>query len=688
MRRGLCAAAAAATQPALRCCQPAVAAHAAAAAAAARPAAAHAPEWAQLRQLRTVAAAAALWAPAAQQRALRPPARRPQRRWCAAGAGRADVRNISVIAHVDHGKTTLVDAMLQQTSGDKKVKGTRVMDSHELEAERGITILAKNTSIQIPGCTINIVDTPGHADFAGEVERAIQMVEGFILLVDAAEGPKPGTRYVLKKSLEMGLKPIVCINKVDRASQDDIDKTRDSIESLFLELACSEDQLEYPVLYGSGKNGYMNADPTKREGTLGPLWDTVLKTVPAPAERKEGHLQLLIASVDFDDRGKRLAVGRVFSGTVKTKDEVFITDFHDNQVLGSFKVTELMKFDGLDKTTVQEALFGDIICLRGENLDKAGLKIGHTLQLKNQLSPVPYKALDEPTFAVTLHPNRSPLKGADGQRFGGSEIRTRLEQEAVKNLAMRINIVNADEFKVWGRGLLHLGVLFEEMRRQGFEMELAKPTVATKEINGKKHEPWERLVVRCHVDTFNDVSAPLYAAQGQLERQTDIDGGWTESVWVVPGRCMIGLNTKIQAAANNVAELEQTFAEYRPWDDSFSTRRDCGSLLANGDGEVTSEGLKSISHHGVSFVSEKDKCYRDMIVGRRDGKSGDLELNVCKGANHFASKIPTSMAADKHNLESALAYIQDDEFVEVTPRYVRMRKKPRTDKERKEALRG
>ena len=439
-----------------------------------------------------------------------------QRRHCSAPRTNPKLRNVGVIAHVDHGKTTLVDALLTQSGAVKEdASKTRVMDSNDLEKERGITILAKNTCIQLPEHTINIVDTPGHSDFAGEVERALAMLEGFILLVDAHEGPKPGTRYVLKKALESNLKPIVVLNKVDRTTQEKIEDTLDKIEMLFLELAANDDQLDYPVMYGSGKMGYMGTDPTIREGTLQPLFDAIIEHVPVPQERKADHLQASVTSIEVRGKGKKFLTLRIFSGSLAVKDEVFVSDCHAGDELYGLKIQALSNFQGLERIPTDKAGLGDIVVLSGDNIDKLDIKVGNTLCLKGKPAPVPYLPLDPPSFMVNIYPNTSPVAGSDGTKFGGPEIRQRLVEESVRNLAMQLDVcrlgftptptpplhshscpflrycvapqvVGPGEFIVKGRGLMHLGVLFEEMRRQGFEMELGKPSVVYQEIDGKK----------------------------------------------------------------------------------------------------------------------------------------------------------------------------------------------------------
>ena len=407
-----------------------------------------------LRAVRSFSTATATTSPA-------PASFLKQMRFCSVEPSRTNVRlrNVGVIAHVDHGKTTLVDALLGQSGAVKIKEETRVMDSNEIEKERGITILAKNTCVELSQNTINIVDTPGHSDFAGEVERALQMLEGFILLVDAAEGPKPGTRYVLRKALELDLKPIVVINKVDRTTIANIESTRDSIESLFLELATNDDQLDYPVLYGSGRSGYMSTDINQREGTLQPLFDTIIETVPPPTETQPGVTQAQITSIEVKGKGKKFYTLRMRSGGLKLKDEVVATDFHQpGKALFTFKVQALSKFQGLERIPSESAYFGDIVLLSGDNVDKLALEVGHTLCLKNTNHPLPYKALDPPTFMVTLHPNRSPLAGRDGTKFGGPEVRERLVEEAVRNLAMKLEVCT-----VWTLQTILKGIGFELM---------------------------------------------------------------------------------------------------------------------------------------------------------------------------------------------------------------------------------
>eukprot|EP01064_Diplonema_japonicum_P032705 TRINITY_DN620_c0_g1_i1.p1 TRINITY_DN620_c0_g1~~TRINITY_DN620_c0_g1_i1.p1 ORF type:complete len:679 (+),score=164.26 TRINITY_DN620_c0_g1_i1:55-2037(+) len=612
-----------------------------------------------------------------------------QKRACtAAPRVNQNLRNVSVIAHVDHGKTTLVDALLNQSGQVKKMTGTRVMDSNTIEQERGITILAKNTCIQLPDNTINIVDTPGHADFSGEVERALQMVEGFILLVDGAEGPKPGTRYVLQKSLELNLKPIVVINKVDRTDVSKIESTKDKIESLFLELAINDDQLDYPVLYGSGKAGFMSTEMDIREGTLQPLFDAILETIPPPKEATPEKLQVMVTSMEVDSKGKKDITVRVFSGKLGVKDEVFWTDYiQGEKSLGSFKVQSISKFAGLDKIPATSLEFGDIAVIRSDAADKMDIKIGHSLCAKNLLAPLPYKPLDPPTFMVTLHPNRSPVAGQDGKLFGGPDIRDRLQKEVVRNLAMDLEIKGPDEFQVTGRGLLHLGVLFEEMRRQGFEMELSKPTVLFKTVDGVKHEPWDIVTIRCESDNSDEVSGLMFNNHAEQRAAAELDDGWSETEWVLPGRCMIGLAGQIKSVGGATAEIMQETLDYRPFDSSFTIRREQGSLLSSGEGEVSSDGLNTIAKHGVSFVTDKTKTYVDMIVGRRESAVGDMIVNVTKPSSGWGSGGRTP-GYQIHTLETALEYIQDDEFVEITPSTIRMRKRPKSDKDRKNSKKG
>ena len=593
-----------------------------------------------------------------------------QKRNCSEPRRQPKIRNVGVIAHVDHGKTTLVDALLQQ-SGAVKIEGNaRVMDSNDIEQERGITILAKNTCINLPEHKINIVDTPGHADFSGEVERGLQMVEGFILLVDAAEGPKPGTRYVLRKSLELDLTPIVVINKVDRATPDQIETTCDNIESLFLELAVEDHQLNYPVIYGSGRGGYMSSDPSVREGTLQPLFDTIIKHIPSPKEKSEDKFQAVVQSIEV--HGKTVEVTlRVMSGDLALKDDLIVTDHHNQgKIIGEFKLRDIHGFQGLEKIPQDKASFGDIITI-SEGMNKVPLNIGMTINKKGSPAPLPYKPLDEPTFAVTMHPNRSPVAGTDGKKSGGNEIRDRLMREVVRNLAMRLTVVAPDEFEIKGRGLLHLGILFEEMRREGFEMEMSKPGVLYKEIDGKKHEPWEEIIIRTENENGPELDSLMFASHAEQVETTEI-GDWIESKWVMASRLYMGMDSKIKTATSSNTEIELNFLEYRPFNTNWTTNRTDGSLIASSAGEVSTEGLHSISKHGISFVVEKVKTYAGMIVGRRS-TPGDLVVNVTKPSTGWNTnqRQPTYSV---HSLETALQYIQEGELVEITPAAIRLRK--------------
>eukprot|EP01060_Flectonema_neradi_P035369 TRINITY_DN6495_c0_g2_i1.p1 TRINITY_DN6495_c0_g2~~TRINITY_DN6495_c0_g2_i1.p1 ORF type:complete len:652 (+),score=145.53 TRINITY_DN6495_c0_g2_i1:51-2006(+) len=594
-----------------------------------------------------------------------------QKRYCSGPRRQEKIRNVGVIAHVDHGKTTLVDALLQQ-SGHVKIEGNaRVMDSNDIEQERGITILAKNTCINLPDHKINIVDTPGHSDFSGEVERGLQMVEGFILLVDAAEGPRPGTRYVLRKALELDLKPIVVINKIDRTTLDKIENTCDEIESLFLELAIDEHQLNYPVIYGSGRSGYMSTDPECREGTLQPLFDCIIKEIPPPKETSADAFQAVIQSIEVDNKKRKEVTLRVMSGEIALKDDLIITDYHNEGfATDAFKLRDIFGFQGLDKVPQTTASFGDIITI-SEGLDKLPFSIGMTVNKKGSPAPLPYKALDEPTFAVTMHPSRSPVAGTDGSIVGGNEIRARLQKEVVRNLAMKLNVKGPDEFEVKGRGLLHLGILFEEMRREGFEIEMSKPGVLYKEIDGKKHEPWEQVTIRTESDNGPAIDSLMYASNAEAVETIDQDD-WVVSIWNIPSRFFMGMGRKIINATSNSTEVEMSFLEYRPFNTSWNTDRTDGCLISSGAGEVSTDGLNSIAKHGVSFVQEKFKTYEGMVVGKRNGP-GDLVINVTKPSTGWNTNQRQPQYS-VHSLESALQYIQEGELVEITPTAVRIRK--------------
>ncbi|CAM9422319.1 unnamed protein product [Chrysoparadoxa australica] len=594
---------------------------------------------------------------------------------------RDDLRNIAIIAHVDHGKTTLVDAMLQQSAvfRDNETVQERVMDSNDQEKERGITILAKNCAINYQGTKFNLVDTPGHADFGGEVERILNMVDGVLLVVDSVEGPKPQTRFVLKKALELGLQAVVVVNKIDRpAARPDyvVDKTFD----LFCELDANDTQMEFDIVYTSAIQGIAGDEADEMQETMEPLFKAIMK-MPKPKVRPDASLQVLVANIDYDEWKGKLGIGRVHSGTITKGQNIGVTQ--PDEPVKSGKVSELFVFDNLGRTSVDKAVAGDIVMIAG----CPDISIGDTAVDPSDPRPLKPIAVEEPTVRMTFGVNKSPLSGREGKFLTSRMIRDRLMKELDRNVALRVEETDsADVYEVSGRGQLHLTVLIETMRREGFELLVGPPTVINKKEDGKTLEPHEKVEVQVPDEYVGSVVDLLSRRKGDMINMAPASegGGITNVEYVVPTRGMIGLRNAMMTATRGTAVLDTVFDSYRPFAGDIESR-DKGSLLAHEDGSCTSNGLLGAQDRGQLFLSAKDEVYKGMIVGIHQ-RPGDLAVNVCK-----MKQLNNIRSANKSivegltppldiDLDMAVEYIQDDELVEVTPSLVRMLKNPEMGK--------
>lgn len=586
---------------------------------------------------------------------------------------RKNIRNIAIIAHVDHGKTTLVDKLLQQ-SGTVDIKGDgRVMDSNDLERERGITILAKNTGVLYGDYEINIVDTPGHSDFGGEVERTLQMVEGFLLLVDAAEGVLPGTRFVLMKALQLNLKPIVLINKIDRPDAD-IERTEESINELFLDLAQSDEHLNFPILYGSSREGYVTADPSVRTGDMKVLFDKIVETIPAPVEEMEG-LQLLSTSLDYSDFLGTIVIGRVFSGSLSFGQQFICCK--DDYVSKPMKVTKLYKFRGLQRIEVDKVEYGDICCVTGFT---EPVKICSTLCEVGKPLPHAYVAIDEPTLSMFFSVNDSPFSGQEGNLLTSRQIRERLDKELKVNVALRVEDTDSPEsFKVSGRGQLHLGILIENMRREGFELQVSAPEVIYKMIDGVRNEPIEYLVVDVLSEHQGVVMEMLGRKKAEMKNIVAYENGRMRMEFEVPSRGLLGFRNQFLTETRGTGIATFSFYGYAPYKGDI-TMRIKGALITMESGLTTNFALNTLQERGILFVKPGDNIYEGMIVGE-NSRNDDLAANPCKMkklTNMRASGSDDTVKIEPPrvmNLETCMEWIMPDELIEVTPQSIRLRKK-------------
>ncbi len=587
----------------------------------------------------------------------------------------SSIRNIAIIAHVDHGKTTLVDAMLRQSgtfrANEQVVE--RVMDSNELERERGITILAKNTAIFYQDVKINIVDTPGHSDFGGEVERALKMVDGVMLLVDASEGPLPQTRYVLSKALEAELPPIVVINKIDRPDARP-QEVLNEIYDLFIDLDAHEEQLEFPVLYTNAKTGTASSDITGGGENLKPLFDAIVKTIPAPRGDRGGTLQILVANLDYSDYLGRLAIARVFNGRMYTGEDVAIAKL--DGTIQKTKITKLFSFSGLKRTDITETELGDIVAVAGVE----GITIGETITDAENPAPLPHIVIDEPTIAMQFTVNTSPFSGREGTYVTSRNLRERLDKELLTNVSIRVDETGTtDAFKVMGRGELQLSILIEMMRREGYELMVGKPEIVTRRIEGKLMEPVERLTVDVPEEFVGVVMEQLGTRKAEVVNMHNHGYGRVRMEFRVPSRGLIGLRSQLLTDTRGTIVMNSLFDGYTEWQGEIPHRL-TGALVADRPGVTTSYALYNLQERGELFVGPGVDVYEGMIIGE-NAKDTDLDVNVVREKKLTNMRASTADEAIRLvpfrqlNLEQAIEFIADDEFVEVTPKSLRLRKK-------------
>lgn len=588
---------------------------------------------------------------------------------------RQDIRNIAIIAHVDHGKTTLVDAMLRQsgTFRENEAVAERVMDSNDLEKERGITILAKNTSVHYNGTKINIVDTPGHADFGGEVERVLKMVDGVLLLVDAFEGCMPQTRFVLKKALSLNLKPIVVVNKIDRAEARP-DEVVDEIIELFIELGADDDQLEFPVVYASSREGFAVCDLYGERKDLKPLFDVIIEKVPAPKGDMNGTLQMLVSNIDYDEYVGRIAIGRVERGAIKLGQQAIICKKEGHQI--NAKITKLYSFEGLKRAETGEAKLGEIVAVSGVG----DVTIGDTICDVGAPDPLPFVAIDEPTLSMTFSVNNSPFAGREGTFVTSRHLRDRLFKELETNVSLRVEETDsADSFVVSGRGELHLSILVETMRRQGYEFQVSKPSVIYREIDGEMMEPVEYLMIDVPEEFMGVVMEKLGQRKSEMVNMTSANQGYMRLEFKIPARGLIGYRSELLTDTKGNGIMNHVFHSYEPFKGDIPTRQR-GSLVAWEDGEAVTYGLYNAQERGSLFITPGTKVYEGMIVGE-NARYDDLVVNVCKKkhvTNMRASGTDEALRLTPPinlSLEQALEFIADDELVEMTPKSIRLRKR-------------
>jgi GTP-binding protein len=585
------------------------------------------------------------------------------------------IRNIAIIAHVDHGKTTLVDAMLRQsgTFRSNEALTDRVMDSNDLERERGITILAKSTAIFYHDHKINIVDTPGHADFGGEVERALKMVDAVVLLVDASEGPLPQTRYVLSKALEAGLPPILVINKIDRPDARP-QEVLNEVYDLFIDLDAREDQLDFPVLYTNGKLGLASTEAATLGTDLQPLFETIIQTAPPAPGDADGNLQILVTNLDYSDYLGRLAIARVFNGTLKTGDEVTVSK--RDLTLEKVKITKLFTYSGLKRVDTEQTTVGDIIAIAGI----PGITIGESLTSIENPAPLPLIVIDEPTIAMQMSVNNSPFAGREGSLVTSRNIRERLDKELLTNVSIRVEDTGSPEsFKVLGRGELQLSILIEMMRREGFELMVGRPEIVTKRVDGKLMEPVENLTIDIPDNFVGTVIERLGPRKGEMVKMASHGYGRTRMEFKIPSRGLIGLRSELLTETRGTIIMNSIFDGYMPYLGEIP-QRPSGALISDRVGPTTTYALNGLQDRGVLFVPSGVEVYEGMIIGEHS-RDNDLDVNVVrekKLTNMRASSADDALRLVPHramNLEQAIEFIAEDELVEVTPKSLRLRKK-------------
>ncbi len=601
-----------------------------------------------------------------------------------------NIRNVAVVAHVDHGKTTLVDALLKQThvfrDNQKEMAEERILDSNDLERERGITILAKNCAIEYEGVKINIVDTPGHADFSGEVERTLSMVDGVLLIVDAQEGPMPQTRFVLKKALEAYLTPIVVINKIDKKHAR-IDYVKSKTENLFLELAQDESQLDYPTLYAIGKEGKVFNEPPNdlnAEADVKPLLDTIIATIPCPENNNDKPFKMTVASLEYDEHLGKLAVGKVRQGELSVKDKVTLS-----RTPGiNYKVEKLFVSKGLGKELVQNIYTGDIVFIAGVK----DIKIGDTICDPQDTTPLDLIQIGEPTITITIGANTSPFSGQEGEYTTGRQLGERLEKELERNLSLKMQKLENGKFKVSGRGELHLAILLENLRREGFEFEVERPQVIIKEIDGQKHEPIEEITILVPTEYVGTINQELGKRYAKLVSMQPINDQETEFVYEAPTRAVIGLRSLLTTLTKGTVIFSSQVTGFAPLGKPIPKIRS-GALIASQSGDALSYGLQAAQERGITFISPGDRVYEGMIVGK-NSKSEDIQVNVCKGKKLTNMRSTSSdgiiqlTPPMELTIDKCLDFIENDELVEITPKSLRLRKKHLSELDRKRASRA
>jgi GTP-binding protein len=588
---------------------------------------------------------------------------------------RENIRNIAIIAHVDHGKTTLVDGMLKQSGifRENEQVQERVMDSNDLERERGITILAKNTAVTYQGIKINIVDTPGHADFGGEVERVLKMVDGVLLLVDAFEGPMPQTRFVLRKALQFNLKPVVVVNKIDRPEARP-HEVIDEILELFIELGANDEQLDFPIVYASSKDGVAVLDLEDQPKDLKPLFDTIVEKVPAPKGFMDKPLQLLVSSIDYDDYVGRIAIGRVERGIIRTGQQAVIC--RKDGTFQNIKIGRLYMFEGLKRVDSLEAALGDIVAVSGVG----DITIGETICDPDSPEPLPFVDIDEPTISMNFSVNNSPFAGREGTYVTSRHLRDRLFKELETNLSLRVEETDsADTFKVSGRGELHLSILIETMRRQGYEFQVSKPKVILKEVNGTVYEPVEYLIIDVPEEFMGVVMEKLGVRKAEMVNMHSAAQGYVRLEFKIPARGLIGYRSEFLTDTKGNGIMNHIFHGFEPYKGDISDRTR-GSIIAWEDGEAVTYGLYNAQERGSLFISPGVRVYEGMIVGE-NSRQEDIVVNVCKkkhvtnlrasGSDEALRLTPPVILS----LEQALEFIAEDELVEVTPKNIRLRKR-------------
>ena len=591
---------------------------------------------------------------------------------------REDVRNIAIIAHVDHGKTTLVDELLKQsgTFRTNQVVQERVMDSGDIERERGITILSKNTSVHYKDIKINIIDTPGHADFGGEVERVLKMVNGVVLVVDAFEGPMPQTKFVLKKALDLDLPVVVCVNKVDRFEARP-EEVVDEVLELFMDLDANEKQLDSPFVFASARKGTSSLDPMHQNESMKDLFETIINHIPAPEGDEEEPVQALISTIDYSDYVGRIGIGKIETGTLHVNDDVLLLNIHNPEYKERVKISKLYEFEGLQKVEVKEAKFGSIVAISGI----ADISIGDTICSPLKPEALPFVKIEEPTISINFSVNDGPFAGQEGKFVTSRHIRERLYRELNTDVSLRVEDTDStDTFKVSGRGELHLSILIETMRREGYEFLVSKPEVRYREINGVKCEPMEQVYIDVPEEFVGNVIEKLGSRKGEMTNMTpSANGGYTRVEFSIPSRGLIGYKNELLTDTKGNGIMNTIFDGYQPYKGDIPTRT-MGSLVAFESGEAVAYGLFNAQDRGDLFISPGTKVYTGMIVGR-NSRADDLDVNVCKKKQLTNMRSSSADEALKltppivMSLEQSLEFISEDEYVEVTPKSIRMRKK-------------